>query len=54
MFGTSLGISPDLAFARGGRENLMRAVNAIREVGGIAAAIEKSVLTSGITARLCS
>jgi lysine-ketoglutarate reductase/saccharopine dehydrogenase-like protein (TIGR00300 family) len=48
LFGTSLGVSPDLAFARGGRENLMRAVNAIREVGGIAAAVEKGVLTSGI------
>ena len=33
LFGTSLGISLDLAFARGGRENLMRAVNAIREAG---------------------
>src|SRR6201993_2230442 len=31
LFGTSLGISPDLAFPRGGRENLVRAVNAIRE-----------------------
>src|SRR5207248_3026263 len=28
LFGTSLGISLDLAFARGGRENVMRAVNA--------------------------
>lgn len=48
LFGTSLGISPDLAFARGGRENLMRAVNAIREVGSIASAVERNVLTSGI------
>jgi lysine-ketoglutarate reductase/saccharopine dehydrogenase-like protein (TIGR00300 family) len=48
LFGTSLGISLDLAFARGGRENMMRAVNAIRETGGIAAAVEKKVLTSGI------
>jgi lysine-ketoglutarate reductase/saccharopine dehydrogenase-like protein (TIGR00300 family) len=48
LFGTSLGVSPDLAFARGGRENLMRAVNAIREAGGIAAAVEGNVLTSGI------
>src|SRR5205807_2425104 len=29
LFGTCLGISPDLAFARGGRENLVRAVNEI-------------------------
>src|SRR5881398_1947689 len=48
LFGTSLGISPDLAFARGGRENLVRAVNAIREAGGIAAAVQKKILTSGI------
>jgi hypothetical protein len=48
LFGTSLGISPDLAFARGGRENLVRAVNAIREAGGIAAAVQKKIVTSGI------
>jgi lysine-ketoglutarate reductase/saccharopine dehydrogenase-like protein (TIGR00300 family) len=48
LFGTSLGMSPDLAFARGGRENLIRAVNAIREAGGIASAVEKKILTSGI------
>ena len=48
LFGTSLGISLDLVFARGGRENLMRAVNAIREAGGVVPAIEKNVLTSGI------
>ena len=48
LFGTSLGISLDLAFARGGRENVMRAVNAIRQAGGVAAAVEKNLLTSGI------
>src|SRR5437764_3919172 len=48
LFGTSLGISPDLAFARGGRENLVRAINAIREAGGIAAAVQKKIVTSGI------
>ena len=48
LFGTSLGISLDLAFARGGRENVMRAVNAIRQVGSVAAAVEKNLLTSGI------
>src|SRR5438128_11571541 len=48
LFGTSLGMSPDLAFARGGHENHMRAVNAIRQAGGIAAAVEKKILTSGI------
>jgi lysine-ketoglutarate reductase/saccharopine dehydrogenase-like protein (TIGR00300 family) len=48
LFGTSLGMSPELAFARGGHENHMRAVNAIREAQGIAAAVKKNVLTSGI------
>jgi lysine-ketoglutarate reductase/saccharopine dehydrogenase-like protein (TIGR00300 family) len=48
LFGTSLGMSPDLAFARGGHENHMRAINAIREVGGIASAVEKKILSSGI------
>jgi len=48
LFGTCLGISPDLAFARGGRENLVRAVNAIREAGGIAAAVQKKIVTGGI------
>src|SRR5881397_3704947 len=48
LFGTSLGVSPDLAFARGGRENLIRAVNAIRQAEGIASAVEKKILTSGI------
>jgi len=48
LFGTSLGMNPDLAFARGGRENLIRAVNAIRQAGGIASAVEKKILTSGI------
>src|SRR4029077_17162957 len=48
LFGTSLGISPEVALARGGRENHMRAVNAVREAGGIAAAVKKNILTSGI------
>jgi lysine-ketoglutarate reductase/saccharopine dehydrogenase-like protein (TIGR00300 family) len=48
LFGTSLGMHPDLAFARGGHENHMRAINAIRESGGIAAAVKKKILTRGI------
>jgi lysine-ketoglutarate reductase/saccharopine dehydrogenase-like protein (TIGR00300 family) len=48
LFGTSLGTSPDLALARGGRENLIRAVNAIRESGGIAEAVQKKILSRGI------
>jgi hypothetical protein len=48
LFGTSLGVNPDLAFARGGHENHLRAINMIRESGGIAAAVDKRILTSGV------
>ena len=48
LFGTSLGLNPDVAIARGGHENHLRAINAIREVGGIATAVREKVLTSGI------
>src|SRR5881396_2338187 len=48
LFGTSLGMNPDLAFARGGHENHMRAINAIREAGGIFAAVQKKILTRGV------
>ena len=42
------GMNPDLAFARGGHENHMRAINAIRESGGIAPAVKKKILIRGI------
>jgi hypothetical protein len=48
LFGTSLGLNPDVAIARGGHENHLRAINAIREVGGISAAVREKVLTSGV------
>jgi lysine-ketoglutarate reductase/saccharopine dehydrogenase-like protein (TIGR00300 family) len=48
LFGTSLGMNPDLAFARGGHENHLRAINTIREAGGIAEAVRKKVLNHGI------
>lgn len=48
LFGTSLGMNPDLAFARGGHENHLRAINTIREAGGIGAAVEKKILSQGI------
>jgi lysine-ketoglutarate reductase/saccharopine dehydrogenase-like protein (TIGR00300 family) len=48
LFGTSLGINPDLAFARGGHENHLRAINTIREAGGISAAVHEKMLTQGI------
>jgi lysine-ketoglutarate reductase/saccharopine dehydrogenase-like protein (TIGR00300 family) len=48
LFGTSLGLSPDLAFARAGHENHLRAINTVREAGGVAAAVEQKILTTGI------
>ena len=48
LFGTSLGIDPERALAGGGHENHLRAINIIRAAGGIAAAVEKKILTSGI------
>ena len=48
LFGTSLGMNPDLAFARGGHENLLRAINTIREAGSISAAVRKKILNHGI------
>ena len=48
LFGTSLGKDPDRAFAGGGHENHMRAINTIRACGGIAAAVQKKILTCGI------
>jgi lysine-ketoglutarate reductase/saccharopine dehydrogenase-like protein (TIGR00300 family) len=48
LFGTSLGLNPDKAFAAGGHENHLRAINLIRECGGIAQAVEKKIITSGV------
>lgn len=48
LYGTSLGMNPDLAFVRGGHENHLRAINAIREAGGIAGAVRKKILTRGV------
>src|SRR5881227_3064047 len=48
LFGTSLGVNPDLAFARGGHENHLRAINTIREASGISAAVQQKILTGGI------
>lgn len=48
LFGTSLGMNPDLAVARGGHENHLRAINTIREAGGISAAVRQKILTGGI------
>src|SRR5664279_966536 len=48
LFGTSLGQNPERALAGGGHENHLRAINIIRECGGIAAAVQKKILTRGI------
>src|SRR5437762_7950882 len=48
LYGTSLGMNPDLAFARGGHENHLRAINTIREASGISAAVQQKILTGGI------
>ena len=48
LFGTSLGKNADRAFAGGGHENHLRAINTIRACGGIAAAVQKKILTGGV------
>ena len=49
LFGTSLGIFLEQgALADAGHENHMRAINAIRGAGGIAAAVEGGILQRGI------
>jgi lysine-ketoglutarate reductase/saccharopine dehydrogenase-like protein (TIGR00300 family) len=48
LFGTSLGVNPDTALAIDNHENHMRAINVIRECGGLAGAVSKKILASGI------
>jgi lysine-ketoglutarate reductase/saccharopine dehydrogenase-like protein (TIGR00300 family) len=49
LYGTSLGVYLErAALADEGHENHMRAINAIRAAGGIAAAVERGVLTRGV------
>jgi lysine-ketoglutarate reductase/saccharopine dehydrogenase-like protein (TIGR00300 family) len=48
LFGTSLGKNPERALAGGGHENHLRAINTVRACGGIAAAVQKKILTTGI------
>jgi lysine-ketoglutarate reductase/saccharopine dehydrogenase-like protein (TIGR00300 family) len=49
LFGTSLGVWLDRGLpAEEGHEHHLRAINTIRRTGGIAAAVEKGVLKSGI------
>jgi lysine-ketoglutarate reductase/saccharopine dehydrogenase-like protein (TIGR00300 family) len=49
LFGTSLGVDLEAgALVREGHRNHMRAINAINRAGGIRAAVETGVLTSGV------
>lgn len=49
LYGTSLGVNLEQgALADAGRENHLRAINKIRQVGGVAAAVEQGILTRGI------
>jgi lysine-ketoglutarate reductase/saccharopine dehydrogenase-like protein (TIGR00300 family) len=48
LFGTSLGVHQDRAFGQGGHENHLRAINLLRQAGGVATAVEKKILKSGI------
>src|ERR1700731_1155069 len=48
LFGTSLGISADRPLPAGGHENHLRAINMLREQGGIRPAVENKILRSGI------
>jgi lysine-ketoglutarate reductase/saccharopine dehydrogenase-like protein (TIGR00300 family) len=49
LYGTALGIYLDKGLpAKEGHQNHMRAINAVRAAGGIRAAVEKGLLTSGV------
>jgi lysine-ketoglutarate reductase/saccharopine dehydrogenase-like protein (TIGR00300 family) len=49
MFGTSLGINLDQGTpAEAGHEHHIRAINAVRRAGSIAAAVERGILTKGV------
>lgn len=48
LFGTSLGMHPERALNVAEHVNHLRAINVIRECGGIAQAVERGVLTRGI------
>jgi lysine-ketoglutarate reductase/saccharopine dehydrogenase-like protein (TIGR00300 family) len=49
LFGTSLGVSLETGRAvEGGHHHHMRAINAIRRVGGLRTAVDQGILTSGV------
>jgi lysine-ketoglutarate reductase/saccharopine dehydrogenase-like protein (TIGR00300 family) len=48
IFGTSLGVNPERALGAGQHENSLRAINILRECGGVTAAVEKKIVTRGV------
>ena len=48
IFGTSLGVSASGTHAAGGHAMHLRAINKVRAAGGIAAAVERGIVTDGI------
>ncbi|HJT79829.1 MAG TPA: hypothetical protein VJ719_01425, partial [Chthoniobacterales bacterium] len=48
LFGTSGGVSVERLTPGAGRENHLRAINVLRALGGIEAAVQKKILHSGI------
>src|SRR5437879_13432029 len=48
IFGTTLGMSSSGEGVEGGHALHMRAINAIRRVGGISAAVKQGIVTGGI------
>jgi lysine-ketoglutarate reductase/saccharopine dehydrogenase-like protein (TIGR00300 family) len=48
LFGTSLGVKTDRAFGHEAHENHMRTINILRQSSGVAAAVQKKILTSGV------
>ncbi len=48
LYGTWLGFNPERALAQGGHENHLRATNVLRECGGLANAVSKGLLKTGI------
>src|SRR5437762_9771801 len=47
LFGTSLGVNPDLALARGRHANHLRATSTTSDAGEVSAAVEQKTLTGG-------
>jgi lysine-ketoglutarate reductase/saccharopine dehydrogenase-like protein (TIGR00300 family) len=48
LFGTSSGVSTERAVAPVGHDNHMRAINLLRQAGGVAGAVTKEIVTRGV------